>query len=62
MNESIHLTEAERALVIELLQREMEELPAEIHHSRSTTVREELKHRREMVRAMLDRLQPTGVM
>lgn len=57
MNESTQLTDAERALVIELLQREMDELPVEIHHSRSTTVREELRHRRDAVKALLDRLQ-----
>ncbi|NUQ63044.1 MAG: hypothetical protein HUU20_11250 [Pirellulales bacterium] len=50
------LSDAEWALVIELLETEQGELPAEIHHSRSSTVREELRHRLDLVRHLLDRL------
>ena len=57
MNEQIKLSDAEWALVIELLQREHHDLPTEIHHCRVASYREELKHRHEMVRSLLERLQ-----
>jgi hypothetical protein len=56
MNEQPHLTEAEWALVVELLECEEAELPTEIHHTRTTGVREELRARQHMVRALLGRL------
>ncbi len=55
------LTESEWALVIELLEREMEDLPVEIHHTRSSQMRNELSQRREMVRQLLARLRPVAV-
>jgi len=55
------LTEAEWSLVIGLLEREMEELPVEIHHTRSSQMRNELTQRREMVRELLARLRPVAV-
>jgi hypothetical protein len=42
MNEQPNLSEAEWALMVELLQREHHELPAEIHHCRVAGYREEL--------------------
>ncbi len=57
MNELPNLSEAELALVIELLQREHHDLPTEIHHCRVSSYRDELKHRHEMVRSLLERLQ-----
>ena len=57
MNEQPNLSEAELALVVELLQREHHDLPTEIHHCRVTSYRDELKHRHEMVRSLLERLQ-----
>lgn len=61
MTEQPKLTEAEWALIVELLEREFEELPVEIHHSRTTTYREELRARRELIRNLLERLRPTAV-
>jgi hypothetical protein len=55
------LTEAEWTLVIELLEREMEELPVEIHHTRSSQMRSDLAQRRDMVRELLARLRPVAV-
>ncbi len=55
------LTEAEWTLVIGLLEREMEELPVEIHHTRSSQMRSELSLRRDMVRELLSRLRPVAV-
>lgn len=50
------LSEAEWALVVELLERERGELPAEIHHTRTSAVREELRRRLQMVESLLRRL------
>ncbi len=52
------LSEAEWAMIVELLQRERGELPAEIHHCRVNHVRDELRQRLERVRRLLERLQP----
>ena len=57
MNEQPKLSDAEWALVIELLQREHHDLPTEIHHCRVSSYRDELKHRHEIVRSLLERLQ-----
>ena len=57
MNEHPMLSEAELALVIELLQREHHDLPTEIHHCRVSSYRDELKHRHEIVKGLLERLQ-----
>lgn len=62
MEMELKLSESERVLVTELLQREVEELHVEIHHSKAQTVREELRHRREVAREVLERLQPAAVM
>ena len=50
------LTQPEWALILELLERERYELPAEIHHTRTTDVREELRRRMETVDSLLARL------
>ena len=50
------LSEAEWDLIVELLERERSELPVEIHHTRSSSVRSELHERAEMVHGLLDRL------
>ena len=51
-----NLTEAEWALIVELLQREQNELPSEIHHTRSSSLRDELRARRKVVDGLLLRL------
>lgn len=56
MNEQPKLAEAKWALVIQLLQAEHHDLPAEIHHCRVPSYREELQHRHGMVTNLLDRL------
>jgi hypothetical protein len=56
MHDEPRLSEAEWALVVELLERERSELPVEIHHTRSSAVRTELQERAEMVRSLLSRL------
>jgi hypothetical protein len=58
MNDQPKLSEAEWALVRELLEREHHDLPAELHHTRVTSYREELKRRAEMVKSLLERLGP----
>lgn len=58
MNDQPRLSEAEWTLVLELLQQELGELPAEIHHTRTNDFREGLVARREMVRELIERLRP----
>ena len=50
------LTRDEWTLMVELLERERNELPAEIHHTRTTTFRQQLRERREMIDRLLERL------
>lgn len=57
MNDRCTLSDAEWALVIELLEHEQGDLPAEIRHTRVSSVRDELRQRLEMVRQLLERLQ-----
>jgi hypothetical protein len=59
MDEHRKLSEAEWALVIELIEREHHDLPAEIHHCRVQSYREELRRRHEMVKSLLERLRAT---
>ncbi len=51
------LSAEEWALVVELLLREQSELPTEIHHTRTSSMREELRGRLVMVRGLLARLE-----
>ena len=50
------LSDAEWELVVEMLERERGELPTEIRHTRTRTVREELRARERMVQDLLRRL------
>jgi hypothetical protein len=59
MYDEPRLSEVEWALVLELLERERSELPVEIHHTRSSSVRAELHDRAEMVGGLLGRLRTT---
>jgi hypothetical protein len=61
MNDPLRLSEDEWNLVTQLLQQELDELPVEIHHTRSAQVREELSRRRDLVRGLLARLRPMPV-
>jgi hypothetical protein len=61
MEKQPRLSDAEWAMIIELLNRERGELPAEIHHCRNTRVREDLRQRLQRVRTLLEELQPLVV-
>jgi hypothetical protein len=50
------LSEEEWSLILELLQRESDELPSEIHHCRVTNFREDLRRRQEMIHHLMERL------
>ncbi len=50
------LSDPEWTLVMELLERERTELPPEIHHTRTSTVKQALRERLEMVDRLLERL------
>jgi len=56
MTDQPELSEAEWDLVVELLERERAELPVEIRHTRTASVRDELHRREDMVRDLLARL------
>ena len=56
MTDQPELAEAEWDLVVELLERERAELPVEIRHTRTASVRDELHRREDMVRDLLARL------
>jgi len=51
-----NLSHEELALVIEMLQREQDELPVEIHHCRVASFREDLHNRLVMVQSLLERM------
>ncbi len=59
MTPSPQFTEAERALLIDLLHEERRALPSEIHHTSRTLLRTALRERLAMVDALLVRLGPT---
>ncbi len=48
----------EWTLLLELLEHERRELPAEIRHTRLQTVRDQLRRRLQLVDQMLQRLRP----
>lgn len=50
------LSDAEWALVVELLQLELRELPVEIRHAGNQVTRHDLHQRLEMVQSLLGRL------
>jgi len=50
------LSDAEWALIVELVKRERSELPPEIHHTRTSAVREDLRRRLELVESLLKKL------
>ena len=56
MHEQPILSDAEWQLVVELLERERSDLPAEIRHTRTSTMRQELHDRLEMIRELVHRL------
>lgn len=61
MYDEPRLSDDEWDLVVVLLEREASELPVEIHHTRNSSVREELHHRLATVRQLLDRLRQVEV-
>ncbi len=56
MTEQPQLTEDEWALIRELLQHERGDLPSEIRHTRTASLRSQLQARRKMVDALLEKL------
>lgn len=61
MYDPFTLSEAERALIVELLEQEERDLPAEIHHTRTSEVKEDLRRRLDMVHRLLERMRPVAV-
>ena len=56
MNEPVILSDAEKAILVELLTHEEESLSPEIRHTRTASVKDELRERREVMRGLLQRL------
>ncbi len=56
MYDEPRLSDEEWDLIVELLECERNELPVEIHHTRNASVYQELQHRAEVVRKLLERL------
>ena len=50
-------SEVERELIFELLERERADLPVEIRHTRTSSVRDDLRGRSEMVKRLLGRME-----
>jgi hypothetical protein len=55
------LSDAEWELVVELLERERTELPAEIRHTRTRSVRQQLRQREQLVGELLERMREAAV-
>jgi hypothetical protein len=53
-------SDEELTLVVELLQREHDDLPTEIHHCRVASYRDELRRRQQIVNDLVHRLQTVG--
>jgi hypothetical protein len=51
-----NLSEAEKALLLDLLESEQSELPVEIRHTRNALVRDELHQRAKLVHELLERM------
>jgi hypothetical protein len=49
-------TEAERALLLDLLEREHNDLPVEIRHTRNSVMRGELHERAVLVQRLIDHM------
>jgi hypothetical protein len=62
MNPAVRLqfemTEAERELIVGLLERRLAELPHEIHHTSKLAMRQELQQRQYTLEVVLNRLRP----
>jgi hypothetical protein len=56
MKQQPSLSEDEWTLVIDLLEREQQKLPHEIHHTDLRTYRKELVEREQLVNQLLERL------
>jgi hypothetical protein len=50
------LAEQERELLVDLLDRELKNLPIEIHHTRTSKFKDRLKERMHLVEGILERL------
>ena len=53
----ISLSEQEIGIVLSLLKQERDELPVEVHHTRSAEYRSELHSRQELINSLIGRLE-----
>lgn len=52
----LDITSEEKSLLVQLLQRESEDLPAEVRRTETSSFRDELKQRERLVRSLVERL------
>ncbi len=57
----LELSLDERSILASLVQQELDELGPEIHHTRTSSFREELVERRHLLQGLLERLRPVTV-
>jgi hypothetical protein len=57
----LEISDPERELMVELLQREQIEIPHSIHHTATTAMRRELERRLELTEALLNKLKPAAL-
>ena len=60
MSLELQLSEAERAILKEMLTGRIGELRQEVHHSKVSTFREELKQTEELIKSLLAKVEAAG--
>lgn len=61
MTHQLDLSDQEWELLVELLEQERSELPSEVRRTRMANVRDDLKHREEIVQKLLERMRSAAV-
>lgn len=56
---SVTLTDEERALLLEMLEHASGEIRVEVHHTRTTAFKEQLRHREAVIQGLVRKLRPT---
>ncbi len=57
----LRISDEERTLIVELLEHEQDELPSELRRTRTSQVRERLRHREATVRDLLEKVKGMGM-
>jgi len=57
---TIALDEESRSELLHLLEHALGETRVEVHHTHTPDFRDQVKHREEVLRGLIEKLQPTG--